>query len=216
MISWHLWRFGNRWTRWFAICTGYPVTRFNQHFRFTGLHFFQTKFDKFIDIALVVGEQDKRLEIFRIGRAIVADTVQRIIDPFSGEERQCAIDIILKNLPAIDNFIIGLDQIGCVEMIGQRILAIPVQPASGIFNRKCQWNGGAGQADMDFRGKDAVDPLQLVKQITAIEFRLADCGAVTVDIGNSARCQIAGLGRLIGRDFNRNHRINALFAVAIR
>ena len=75
-------------------------------------------FDKFVDIALIVGEQDERLEMLGIGRAIMADPVQRIVDPLGREQGQRRGFLALENLAAVDDIVIGLDQIGGVEIIG--------------------------------------------------------------------------------------------------
>ena len=41
---------------------------------------------EFVDVELVVGEQQEVLEIFRCGTGVVAQPVQRIIDPRRGKQ----------------------------------------------------------------------------------------------------------------------------------
>ena len=169
--------------------------------------------DKLVDIALIVGEQDERLEMLGIGSAIMANPVQRIVDPFGGEQGQRRGFLALEDLAAVDNLVVGLDQIGRVEIIGQLFLLGPVETGTGVLQRKGERDRRVGQLDPDFRGEGGGDPLQLVEQIGPVQLRFGDRRAIGVDVGEMAGCQMAGLGRLVGGNFDADLRIEPLLAV---
>ena len=72
---------------------------------------------EFVDIELVVGEQDIILEIFGRRGGVMLQPVQRIIDPRRGERRQRIFAAGLRFMHAIDDGIVHDGNIGHIEIV---------------------------------------------------------------------------------------------------
>ena len=75
---------------------------------------------EFINIELVVGEEDVVLEMHRVGRGVMGQPRQRIIHPLRGEGRKVARAVGHRPGGAVDDVVIRRRQVRHVEIVAQR------------------------------------------------------------------------------------------------
>jgi hypothetical protein len=78
---------------------------------------------EFVDVELVVGEQHEVLEGLGRRAGVVAQPMQRVVDPWRGEQRQRRGLAARRFVGAVGDAVVHFGQIGQVEEIAQALLA---------------------------------------------------------------------------------------------
>ena len=93
-----------------------------------------------VDVELVVGEQHEVLEMLGPGTGVVAQAVQRVVDPRRGEQRQ-RLRLAGRGLVgAVGDAVVHRAEVGQVEQVAQQQAALGVRlPSMWSFsaNEKC-------------------------------------------------------------------------------
>jgi RNase P protein component len=98
-------------------------------FAVTVLHRGAAQAYKLIDIELVVGEQHEVLEVLRRGSRVVAQPVQRVVDPRRGEQGQRFGVAITRFVCAVGDAVVHRGQVRQVERVAHQLAPFDTQAA---------------------------------------------------------------------------------------
>ncbi len=112
--------------------------------------------DELVDVELVVGEQHEVLEMLGRSAGVVAQAVQRVVDPRCGEQRQRVTDhapgIRARVAGAVGDAVVHRTEVREVEQVAHQAPSLRAQVAFDVFilgNREMQRQGLAADTDLE-------------------------------------------------------------------
>ena len=90
------------------------------------------KANELVDIELVVREEDEVLEMLRVGAGVVAQAMQRVVDPRRGEERERIGLARAGHEGAVGDAVVHGAEIGQVEQVAQQQAPLGAQAALDV------------------------------------------------------------------------------------
>ena len=115
-------------------------------------HRLVTESHEFVDVELVVREQHEILEVLRVGARVVAQAVQRVVDPRCREQRQGMRLARLRHERAVGDAVVHGAEIGQVEQVAQQQPALGAQVAFDVVvlgDRKVDRDRLDARADLE-------------------------------------------------------------------
>ena len=97
--------------------------------------------DELVDIALIVRKQNEILTMFGPRRRIMLDAVERIIRPFRREQRQGKRAAARQNHAAVDDDVIGRDEVWHVKEMLEIFALFGRQRSGRLLKRKGEGMG---------------------------------------------------------------------------
>ena len=158
--------------------------------------------DEFVDVELVVGEQHEVLEVLGRGAGVVAQPVQRIVDPRCGEQRQRPRLAGRRLVRAVGDAVVHRREVGQVVEVAHREPALGTEAALEVIplgEREVHGNRLSAGADLE---RDAV-ALQQQPELLAVVApeEVGPCQRGLVGAGRSHEAE--GVARIAPR--HRGH-----------
>ena len=200
VVGGHLRQLGQGGPRRLFALAGDAVARFHEAFVAAGVDLLAAELDEFVHIALVVGEQHELLEMLRVGGGVVAQPVQRIVDPLGREQRQRHGAGGPAAAAAVDDGVVGGGQVGQVEMLLQLLALLAGQLGGGALQREGQRDRLVAAADVEGGPMVLDEQRHLLQKIVAEQGRRGDGRAMQARRGHLAERQVAALGDGSGCD----------------
>ena len=151
---------------------------------------------EFVDVELVVGEQNVVLEMVGGRGGVVREAGKRIIDPLRGKGGQGVCAVFVGEAIAVDDVVVHRLQLGHIEDVAEREVAGPFLwhgQRSVIGDGEMHRHGGCGVADADGHAVVLDQKAQLLGQIIGEQIGAGDRGGIASRLDHMAKAE-AGIG----------------------